>query len=40
MTTTLNDKHTVMPPADLEEMLDLSRLLGGGLDAAGRPAET
>ena len=29
MTTTLNDKHTVMPPTDLEEMLDLSRFLGG-----------
>ncbi|KUP26871.1 helix-turn-helix domain-containing protein [Kocuria rhizophila] len=27
MATRLNDKHTVMPPADLEEMLDLSTFL-------------
>lgn len=28
MTTTLQAKHTVMPPTDLDEMLDLSKFLG------------
>lgn len=29
MPATTNDKHTVLPPADLEEMLDLSKFLDG-----------
>lgn len=29
MSTTTNHRHTVLPPADLEEMLDLSKFLDG-----------
>ena len=29
MTATVNDKHTVLPPTDLEEMLDVGRFLDG-----------